>query len=398
MEKKDLLEKTTTLILAGGKGERLMSLTEHRAKPAVIFGGRYRIIDFVLSNCLNSGLSKIFVIVQYKFDSLVRHLDYGWKNIFSTERNEYLRVLPPQMRVGDNWYQGTADAVFQNLYSIRRDKPEYVLILSGDQIYKMNYLYLLYFHCYLASSVTIAATEVDVESAKRFGVLQVNENMEVIGFEEKPKKPKTIPNSDGKCLVSMGIYVFYSDVLAEELEQDMNDKNSHHDFGKDIIPRMLKQGKRIVAYTFHNPCYWRDVGTIDDYFKTSMDLFEQNPPFNLYDENWPWRTFQKQRPPTKITLRSDIREAIISEGCVIDESEIVRSILSPGVKIGKKSQIIESIIMDDVIIEENSIVFKAIIDKNNIIPANSMIESNNMMYNNTFTTTPSGIVIVPRHF
>ncbi len=401
----ELCGKTVVIVLAGGRGERLLSLTEHRAKPAVTFGGKYRIIDFVLSNCVNSGLSKILVTVQYKFDSLVRHLNLGW-NIFTPEKGEYLRILPPQMRVSNGWYQGTADAVYQNIYSLRADQPRYVLILSGDQIYRMDYRELLWFHRKKKADLTIAAVESDREIAQRSGVLEIDEEFRVIGFEEKPAEPKSLPNQPDRFLVSMGDYVFNSRELIEGLETDMADENSVHDFSRSIIPKMFRGGKNIFVFPFKNnktgeTGYWRDVGTIEDFFRTNMDLVGIKPRFNLYDRDWPWRVFQKQFPPAKIVFSERVKQSIISEGCIVDEGEIIRSILSPGVKVGKNTQVIDSIVMDEVVIEDGARIIRAIIDKENIIPAGSVVEAGNMKYEGKHEIVPSEsgeIVLLPRHF
>jgi glucose-1-phosphate adenylyltransferase len=389
------------IILAGGRGERLLPLTERRSKPAVPFAGKYRIIDFPLSNCINSGLQKILIIVQVKSASLIQHINLGW-NIFSSEMGEYCRVLPPRLGVGEHLYTGTADAVFQNLYHIEAEEPDRVLILSGDQIYKMDYGLLLVFHSLNEADLTIAALETeDIELARRSGVLEIDYQQRVIGFEEKPAEPKSIPGCPNKYLISMGIYCFDSNELIGELEEDSLKENSSHDFGKDIIPEMVEDMERkVCAFVFKKntgePDYWLDIGTIDSYYQAHMDLLTISPQFNLYDQRWPWRTYQRQLPPAKIVFSADVRDSIVGEGCIIDEAEVVHSIISPGVRIGKGVKIFDSLIMNGTVIEDNSFIMKAIVDKENIIPAGSVIHYGKMSFSGKYEVTDSGIVVIPR--
>ncbi|MBI2626523.1 MAG: NTP transferase domain-containing protein [Candidatus Nealsonbacteria bacterium] len=391
----ELTDSTTTLILAGGAGERLRPLTEHRAKPAVSFGGKYRIIDFVLSNCLHSRLRRIFALPQYEPVSLEGHLN-SWSRIFSTEMGEYLQILSPRSQADHALepYDGTADAVLQNIKYLIRERPEYVLILAGDQIYKMDYRELIAFHHERKADLTIAAAQVDSESAKRSGVIEAGEKQKVVGFEEKPENPKS-------SLVSMSVYVFSFKMLIEELEADAKDPRSKHDFGKNIIPKML--GKRRGIFVFplidketQKPGYWRDLGTTESYHEASMDLCSVKPEFNLYDENWFWRTTIRQLPPAKTVFRSEVKESIICEGCVIDDAGIYRSILSPEVTVGRGVSISNSIIMRGVKIGDGARINKAIIDKENVIPAGSIIEAGAMRYDGEYTVTPSGIVAIGR--
>ena len=398
----NLTEKTVIIILAGGKGSRLGQLTGHRAKPAVPFAGKYRMIDFVLSNCLHSGLNKIIVPTQYKSQSLTDHLD-EWRHNFILEKGESLRAVQPQARTTPDLepYTGTADAVYENLYSVQRFKPEIDLILAGDHVYKMDYRDLILFHQGKQAELTIAALETnDKDLAKRSGVLSIDEKGRVIGFEEKPREPKSIPGRPGVHLISMGIYIFNHKVMAEELVSDATSPRSQHDFGKNIIPKMVQGSRNVFAFQFQG--YWRDIGTTDAYYAAHMDLVSVVPEFNLYDEAWPWLTFGKQRPPTKVVFDERVKNSIIGEGCMIDRGEIHGSVISPGVKIGMDVQIVNSVIMENVIIGAGSRVVKAIIDKKNNIPAGSIIEAGNIRYEGEqkgkIELTPSGIVVMPRYF
>ena len=298
-------DKIFTIILAGGQGERLYPLTKDRAKPAVPFGGIYRIIDFTLSNCLNSGLRKIVVLTQYKSFSLDKHLRLGW-NIFNNELNEYIEQIPPQQRISDQWYQGTADAVYQNIYTLGKEQPEMVLILSGDHIYKMDYRNMARFHLENKADLTIACMEVPVNEGKRYGVIKTDEENRIVGFHEKPSEPIPSPNNPEVTLVSMGIYLFNTTTLVKAIIDDAK-QDTNHDFGKNIIPEMI-HSKRVYAYPFtdgtnNNLNYWRDIGTLDAYWEANMDLVQESPEFNLYDKDWPIRTHQEQNPPTKTIFK-----------------------------------------------------------------------------------------------
>lgn len=392
----EITEITQTIILAGGAGERLRPLTEHRAKPAVSFGGKYRIIDFVLSNCLHSRLRKIWVLPQYEPVSLQGHLN-SWSRIFSTEMGEYLQLLSPRSQADHALapYTGTADAVSQNIKYLMREKPKYILILAGDQIYKMDYREIIAFHHERKADLTIAAAQVDIESAKRSGVIEMGEKQKVIGFEEKPGNPKSF-------LVSMSVYVFNSKILIEKLEADAADPESNHDFGKNIIPKMLKNGKSIFVFPIIDketgkPGYWRDLGTIESYYEANMDLCSVKPEFNLYDQDWFWRTAVRQLAPAKTVFRKDEKESIVCEGCVVDDAGIYHSILSPEVRVGRGVVISNSIIMRGVEIGDNVRINKAIIDKENKIPNGSIIEAGNMQYGGEYEVSPSGIVVIGRH-
>ena len=391
-----------TFILAGGKGERLYPLTKDRAKPAVPFGGTYRIIDFSLSNAVNSGFKRIYILTQYKSFSLQRHIREGW-NILSRELGEFIEVVPAQQRISEDWYLGTADAIFQNLYILEREKPEYVLILSGDHVYKMDYTKMLNFHIQKNADLTISVFEVNKEEASRFGVLKVDNEYKVIDFVEKPQIPFTLPENPSISLISMGIYIFNTEILVKRLIEDAKKIDSSHDFGKDVIPSMIKRD-RVFAYRFieedkRESRYWRDIGTIEAYYNANMELLEIDPILNLYDENWPIMTYKPQSPPAKIVFLGrniEILNSLISDGCIISGSSIYNSVISPSVKIEKGSEIFDSIIMNNVYIGENCKIKRTIIDKNVIIPDNSVIGYNIEEDKKRFFVTETGIVVIPR--
>jgi glucose-1-phosphate adenylyltransferase len=398
------LNNILTLILAGGQGERLYPLTKDRAKPAVPFGGIYRIIDFTLSNCLNSGLRKIVVLTQYKSFSLDRHLRLGW-NIFNNELNEYIEQIPPQQRISDQWYQGTADAVYQNIYTLEKEQPEMVLILSGDHIYKMDYRKMAHFHGKNEADLTIACMEVPLHEGKRFGVIKTNEENRIIGFHEKPSEPIPSPNNPDVSLVSMGIYLFNTRTLVKAIIDDAK-QNTHHDFGKNIIPGMI-HSKKVYAYPFvdvnnSNLNYWRDIGTLDAYWEANMDLVQISPGFNIYDKDWPIRTYKAQYPPAKTIFNKDILDgrtdmiinSIVSEGCIINGAKVEGCVLSPDIRVEPNSEIYDSIIMEGVRIGRNVKIRKAIIDKSVNIPDNMNIGYDTEEDSKHFTVTDSGIVVV----
>ncbi len=397
-------DKIFTIILAGGQGERLYPLTKDRAKPAVPFGGIYRIIDFTLSNCLNSGLRKIVVLTQYKSFSLDKHLRLGW-NIFNNELNEYIEQIPPQQRISDQWYQGTADAVYQNIYTLGKEQPEMVLILSGDHIYKMDYRNMARFHLENKADLTIACMEVPVNEGKRYGVIKTDEENRIVGFHEKPSEPIPSPNNPEVTLVSMGIYLFNTTTLVKAIIDDAK-QDTNHDFGKNIIPEMI-HSKRVYAYPFadgtnNNLNYWRDIGTLDAYWEANMDLVQESPEFNLYDKDWPIRTHQEQNPPAKTTFKKTLPEertdmilnSIVSGGCVISGAKVEGCILSPDVRVDTNSEIYDSIIMESVRIGENVKIRKAIIDKSVNIPDYMSIGYNREEDSKHFTVTDSGITVV----
>ena len=397
-------DKILTIILAGGQGERLYPLTKDRAKPAVPFGGIYRIIDFTLSNCLNSGLRKIVVLTQYKSFSLDKHLRLGW-NIFNNELNEYVEQIPPQQRISDQWYQGTADAVYQNIYTLEKEQPEMVLILSGDHIYKMDYRNMALFHLENKADLTIACMEVPLSEGKRFGVIKTDEGNRIVGFHEKPSEPIPSPNNPEVALASMGIYLFNTTTLVKAIIDDAK-QDTNHDFGKNIIPEMI-HSKRVYAYPFtdgtnNNLNYWRDIGTLDAYWEANMDLVQESPEFNLYDKDWPIRTHQEQNPPAKTIFKKTLPEertdmilnSIVSGGCIISGAKVEGCILSPDVRVDTNSEIYDSIIMESVRIGENVKIRNAIIDKSVNIPDYMSIGYNREDDSKHFTVTDSGITVV----
>ena len=404
IQNKRLHKEVLTIILAGGQGERLYPLTMDRAKPAVPFGGIYRIIDFTLSNCLNSGLRKIVVLTQYKSFSLDKHLRLGW-NIFNNELDEYIEQIPPQQRISDQWYQGTADAVYQNIYTLEKEQPEMVLILSGDHIYKMDYRNMALFHQGNEADFTIACMEVPLNEGKRFGVIETNKENRIIGFHEKPSEPIPSPNNPETTLISMGIYLFNTTTLVKAIIDDAK-QDTNHDFGKNIIPGMI-HSKRVYAYPFTDEnnnglSYWRDIGTLDAYWEANMDLVQISPEFNLYDKDWPIRTYKAQSPPAKTVFNRDLPDgradmilnSIVAEGCIINGAKVEGCVLSPDIRVGPHSEIYDSIIMEGVRIGRNVRIRKAIIDKSVKIPDNMSIGYNREEDSKHFTVTDSGIVVV----
>ena len=402
-----MMRKVLTFIMAGGKGERLLPLTKDRTKPAVPFGGIYRIIDFTLSNCINSGLRKIYILTQYKSASLQRHIRLGW-NFLPSELGQFIELLPAQQRIGDSWYMGTADAIYQNLYTLEMDRPDEVLILAGDHIYKMNYYSMIDVHREQNADLTVGVVEIDKTKSKHLGVVEADADGRVTGFHEKPANPKTIPGKPDKIYGSMGIYVFNQSVLMQELLEDAKNHRSSHDFGKDIIPQMLKKGMKIVAYDFRNKDkdqeYWRDIGTIDAYYEANMELIQVNPTFNLYDQEWLIRTFQEQYPPVKTVHSGDkeegrvglVLDSIVSEGCVVSGGRVQRSILSPNVRINSFSEVYDSILMESVHVGRHAKIRRAIIDKDVSIPQGMVIGFNLEEDKKRFFVSESGIVVVAK--
>jgi len=401
-----ILRNTITMILAGGQGERLYPLTMVRSKPAVPFGGKYRIIDFTLSNCLNSGLRKIYVLTQYKSDSLNQHLYEGW-NIFQAELGEFIYSIPPQLKLSGDWYLGTANAIFQNKNLITPEHAKWVLILSGDHIYKMDYFKMIQYHINKKAELTIATIKYPVDQSRRFGVLATDENNLVLDFQEKPRVPVEIPNEPGFCNVNMCIYVFNSDILLDILEQDDKNPNSSHDFGKDIIPAMVSQKRNVFAWPFIDENkspkpYWRDIGTIDSYYAASMDLISVTPEFNIYDRDWPIRTFQAQYPPMKTISHEGERvgralNSLVCDGTIISGGLVERSIIGHGVRVNSYSYVTDSILMDNVIVGRHAKIRRAIIDKNVKIPEHYEIGFDPEKDKEKFTVTETGIVVVPKN-
>jgi len=395
-----LLDDAVVMVLAGGVGERLYPLTKERAKPAVYFGGPYRIIDFTLSNCINSGLRKIFIALQYKSLSLTRHLRFGW-SVVADELGEFIEVLHPQKRVGEHWYQGTADAVYQNLYSIERETPRHLIVLSGDHVYKMDYARMLRFHLDHGAGATMAVIEVPSSEAHRFGVLQVDPDDRLTGFLEKPRG---LPEGE-PVLASMGIYIFDMPVLVPALEEDARHATSH-DFGKDIIPSLIAKVP-IYAYRFYDENkkaakYWRDIGTLDAYYEANMDLCRVNPEFNLYDPEWPLRTHQVQAPPAKFVFADEGRrcgqslDSIISAGCIISGSRITASVLCPNVRVHSFCNVDQSILMPGVRIGRHAFIRRAIIDRDVFIPRGARIGFDEEEDRKRHTVSDRGIVVVTK--
>jgi glucose-1-phosphate adenylyltransferase len=391
-------DDVVVMVLAGGAGERLYPLTKERAKPAVYFGGPYRIIDFTLSNCINSGLRKIFIALQYKSLSLSRHIRMGW-SVVADELGEFIEILSPQKRVGEHWYLGTADAVFQNLYSIIREDPRDLLVLSGDHVYKMDYARMLKAHRERNAAATIGVIEIPTDEASRFGVMQVDADDRLVGFLEKPKD---LP--PGKAvLASMGIYIFDMKELVPVLEADAR-RSTTHDFGKDIIPELVSRAP-VYAYRFMDENkkeakYWRDIGTLDAYYDANMDLCRVNPDFNLYDPEWPLRTHQVQAPPAKFVFADEGRrcgqalDSIISAGCIISGSRIAGSVLCPNVRVHSFCTVEQSILMPGVRVGRHARIRRAIVDRDVFIPRGAQIGYNSEEDRQRHTVTESGIVVV----
>ena len=403
-------EDVLVMILAGGEGKRLFPLTKDRAKPAVPFGGRYRIIDFVLNNFVNSGFYKIKVLTQYKSDSLNKHITRGWS--LSPFLNQYVDLVPAQMRTGGEWYMGTADAVFQNINQILDADPNYLCIFGGDHVYKMDVSQMMDYHKDKDADLTISAIQVPVEEASEFGIMEVDENWKLIGFEEKPAKPKTLPGNPKICLASMGNYIFNRNILVDALFKDACKDKTNHDFGKNVIPSLLEEGKNIFVYDFNSnkfpgindseKGYWRDVGSVDAYWQTNMDLLDYCPELNLYSKEWPLRTFNYNYPPAKFIWQEGDRvgkatNSMVSEGCIISGGGLSRCILSPKVRINSYAQVADSILMENVSIGRRADINKAIIDKNVIIPEGMKIGYNREEDEKRgFYVSQSGVTIVPK--
>ena len=400
------MRQVLTFIMAGGKGERLYPLTKDRAKPAVPFGGLYRIIDFTLSNCINSGIRKIHVLIQYKSISLQRHLRMGW-HIFDSELGEYIDVMPAQQRVDDRWYLGTADAVYQNIYSIEQERPDYVLILAGDHVYKMNYTQMVEFHQVNHADVTVSVVEMDGERAKGFGIVEVDAHDRIIGFEEKPLHPKPIPGNPARAYVSMGIYLFSRQVLEDVLIEDAKRQDSTHDFGRDVIPAIVDRAN-VFAYNFIDEsktqaAYWRDVGTLDAYYEANMDLVQVTPEFNLYERGWPIRTYHEQWPPAKTVFADEatgrlgmVLDSLVSNGCIVSGGKVQRCVLSPGVRVNSFSEVYDAILMEGVEVGRYAKIRRAIIDKDVVIPRYAEIGYDLEEDRRRFTVTDNGVVVVAK--
>jgi glucose-1-phosphate adenylyltransferase len=399
-------EKTICVILAGGFGARLHPLTEERAKPAVPFGGRYRIIDFTLSNCLHSGLRQILVLTQYKSHSLQKHLRDGW-SVYNPELGEYITPVPPQMRTGPSWYTGTADAIHQNLYLLERSGAEWVMILAGDHIYRMDYAAMLKSHCDSGAEATVACLTVGLDEAKSFGVVSLDGDGRITSFLEKPEHPPSTPGDPRHALASMGVYVFPVKLLVELLRQDAAAAGSTHDFGKDILPAIVRT-HRVVAYRFGGTSgrvtadrYWRDVGTIDAYYQANMDLLQPVPPIDLYQGDWPIRTYEGQHPPARSVPGRSGREAeivncMLASGTLIVGGTLRHAILFPSVRVEQGAVVENSLLFEGVTVEEGARLHRCIVDKHVTIPAGEQIGFDRAVDAKRFTVSDGGIVVIPK--
>jgi len=397
-----LTRNTLALVLAGGRGSRLKQLTDWRSKPSVPFGGKFRIIDFPLSNCINSGIRRIAVLTQYKAHSLIQHIQNGW-GFLRGEFGEFVELMPAQQRLEESWYSGTADAVYQNLDILRSHNPEYVIILAGDHIYKMDYGPMIAHHVENNADMTVGCLEVDLEMAKGFGVMNVDDEQRVVDFVEKPANPEPMPGRDDIALASMGIYVFNAKFLYEQLSKDAQTSVSSHDFGKDIIPSIIKQ-YRVYAYPFRDvqsgeQAYWRDVGTVDAYWEANMELVSVTPQLNMYDKDWPIWTYQAQLPPAKFVFNDDDRrgmavDSMVSGGCLISGSVVRHSLLFSNVKVNSFCTLEEAVVLPDVWIGRHCRIKKAVIDKGCIIPEGTVIGENLEEDAKRFYVTENGVVLV----
>ena len=400
------MKDVLAVVLAGGKGSRLEPLTRDRAKPAVPFGGIYRIIDFTLSNCLNSGIRKILVLTQYKAMSLARHVTNGWRHLLCRELGEFIDVVPPQQRIDEQWYQGTADAVYQNIYTLEQERPKYVVILAGDHIYKMDYSKMVAYHEEHGADLTIGALRVTPQEARDFGVMQINESRRIIGFEEKVANPKTIPGDPDHCLASMGIYVFNAPFLFDQLCQDATLPESAHDFGRNIIPSIINTHK-VMAFPFQDEnskqdAYWKDVGTLDAYYEANIELTAVDPLLNLYDYHWPVRTDQPNLPPPKFVFdensgrRGEAHDSIVAAGTIIAGGKVSRSIIGPKSRVEERAEVTESILFSGVHVGKGAIIRRAIIDKNVFIPDGAQVGVDlEADRRRGFEVTEKGIVVIP---
>jgi glucose-1-phosphate adenylyltransferase len=393
---------TLAMIMAGGRGERLRGLTEHRCKPATPFGGKFRIIDFVLSNCVNSGIRKICLLTQYKGQSLIQHVQRGWSYLRG-EFGEFVDVIPAQQQVGQEWYRGTADSVYQNLEYVRSHNPRHVLVLAGDHIYKMDYGPMIAYHVEKGADITVGVVEVPVAEARAFGVLSVTEWNRVTRFTEKPQQPEPMPGNPSVALASMGIYVFNTDLLDRLLVEDAADPGSQHDFGRNIIPKAISS-LQVFAYPFRNvrtkaQNYWRDVGTVDAFYEANLELVHVSPELNVYDEEWPIWTYQVQQPPAKFVLDEDGRRgmainSLVAGGCIISGAVVRESLLFSAVRVDERSVVERSVIMPGVRIGKDCVIRNAIIDEHCEIPDGMQIGVDAAVDASRFDVTPRGIVLV----
>ncbi len=400
------LREIVTMVLAGGRGERLYPLTRDRSKPAVPFGGTYRIIDFTLSNCINSGLRRVYVLPQYKSQSLTRHLRDGW-NILSSELGEHVSALPPQLRVGSHWYLGTADAIFQNIYTLAEDRPRYVLVLSGDHVYRMDYRPMIAAHLARGADVTLAVIPVPAREASRFGVVETADDGCIVRFREKPDDL----DPDGPDVVAnMGVYLFTTDVLVEALSRDARADDSRHDFGHDVLPGLVKAGRTVQAWTFRSDepdrrPYWRDIGTLDAYYEANMDLIAVSPQFNLYDRTHPVRSARILAPPAKFVFSGgdegdrigEAHDSLVSPGAIVSGGRVTRSVIGPWCRVNSWAEVSDSILMDEVVVGRRAIVRRAIVDKGVVIPPGFRLGVDPEQDRRRFIVTEGGVTVVPRH-
>ena len=402
----NIIQQTITLILAGGVGSRLYPLTAQRAKPAVPFGGKYRIIDFTLSNCLDSGLRQILVLTQYKSHSLQKHLRDGW-SIFNPSLGEYITPVPPQMRTGESWYSGTADAVYQNMYLIERSDAKYALILSGDHVYRMDYAAMIEFHRNRQADVTVACLRVPLQDASAFGVVSLDANQRIVDFQEKPASPTPDPSDPTKALASMGVYIFSTELLLRGLG-DLKE-TPLHDFGRDLLPTLI-QKTNVAAYLFGGSLgrvradrYWRDIGTIDAYFEAHQDLIQPVPAMDLYQPDWEIRTYERQSPPARTTKSASGRngesiDSMLCSGTIINGGKVVSSILSPDVRVDDNALVDRSVLFNGVRVGNGAILRRCIVDKHVEIPPGTSIGLEPEMDRQRFTVSDKGIVVVPQTY
>jgi glucose-1-phosphate adenylyltransferase len=406
-----MVRDVLTVLLAGGKGTRLEPLTRDRAKPAVPFGGIYRIIDFTLSNCINSGLRRVRILTQFKSHSLDRHIRRGW-NFIAPNHHESIEILPPQQRIDENWYKGTADAIYQNIYSLEQEHSRQILILAGDHIYKMDYAEMLQTHVNSGAVLTVGAIPIPVEECNQFGILKVDELDRIIGFTEKPETTEPLPDDPTHALGSMGIYIFDTEVLFEELCSNAGREDSNHDFGKDIIPAMIAAGMPVQAFRFRDrngkaAAYWRDVGTLDAFYQANMDLVAPDPVLNLYDDAWPIRTMQVQAPPPKfvhsadgpvgLVRRGEAIDSLVGAGCIISGGQVRRSILAPKVRVNSYAVVEDSILFDSVNVGRYCRLRKVIVDKGVKLPPYTVIGFDEAFDRERgLTITAGGVVVVAK--
>jgi glucose-1-phosphate adenylyltransferase len=397
-----LTRSTMAMIMAGGRGSRLEDLTKVRAKPATPFGGKFRIIDFPLSNCVNSGIRQVFILTQYKAHSLIQHIQRGW-GYLRGEFGEFIQIIPAQQQVDESWYKGTADSIYQNLDLIREHSPDQILILAGDHIYKMDYGPMIASHTENNADITVGVIQVPLHEATAFGVMTIDEENQVTAFDEKPVNPQPVPGNPDAAMASMGIYVFNREFLLETLEKDASDPASEHDFGKNIIPQSI-ENCRVYAYPFHDvktraQSYWRDVGTLDAYFRANLELIYIHPELNLYDEDWPIWTYQEQLPPAKFVLDDSGRvgmatNSMVSGGCIVSGAYVKQSLLFSSVTVDEGSEVIQAVVLPRAQIGKNCRITRAIIDKRCIIPDGTVIGEDHAEDAKRFRVTAEGVVLV----